>query len=147
MVGVHSFGDDRMAFAETAEHLTGRGHTVIGYDQPGFGATPARGSYASDDTYREHLAHVVRFARAPAPPRPVVVIAESFGASAALSAAARALIAMDGLILSGPGVREDIPAKPFWNGLISTASSVFGSRSVRLPRARSQMSDMARMTP
>lgn len=91
MIGVHSFGDYGIAFAETAERLSQRGHTMVAYDQPGFGTTPARGAYASDDACREHLVHVVRFAKALAPRRPIAIMAESFGAAVAVSAVARAL--------------------------------------------------------
>ncbi len=145
VIGVHSFGDYRMAFAETAERLSPRGHTMLAYDQPGFGATPARGAYASDDAYREHLAHVVRFAKALVPRRPIVIMAESFGASVAVSAVARALIDVDGLILSGPGARENFPAKRLWDSLISGFSNVFGRRSANSSQTDGAMSDIAQL--
>lgn len=143
VVGVHAFGDYKMGFAETAKLLTSRGHTVTAYDQPGFGATPARGIYASDDAYRKHLTKVIRFARSQSPRRPVVVMGESFGASVAISAVGRGDIVVDGLILSGPGVRENLPAKGFWDGLISSVADVFGPRSVRLTQENPRMSDVA----
>jgi alpha-beta hydrolase superfamily lysophospholipase len=144
IVGVHAFGDYHMAFAETAERLTREGHMVISYDQPGFGATDARGAYASDEAYRAHLAQVVDFARARSPGSPVIVMGESFGATVALSSAAQGDIHVDGLILSGPGVRENVVAKPFWDGLLAALVFIFGSRPVRMGQASREMSEAAR---
>ncbi len=145
VVAVHAFGDYRLGFAELAKALNAAGHTLIAYDQAGFGATVNRGAYASDETYRAHLQVVVEYARRRrGAGQPVVVLGESFGGSVALSAIARKLVNADGLILSGPGVREDLPVKPFWDGLISAVASLFGSSSVRLAPSSEGMSRMAR---
>jgi alpha-beta hydrolase superfamily lysophospholipase len=144
IVGVHAFGDYHMAFAETAGRLTCEGHVVVAYDQPGFGATDARGAYASDETYRSHLSRVVEFARRRFPGSPVIVMGESFGATVALISAAYGDIQVDGMILSGPGVRENVVAKPFWDALLAALVLVLGSRPVRMGQGSAGMSEAAR---
>jgi alpha-beta hydrolase superfamily lysophospholipase len=144
VVGVHAFGDYHMAFAETAECLTRAGHLVISYDQPGFGATDSRGAYASDEIYRSHLARVVDFARRQSPGSPVIVMGESFGATVALSTAAQGGISVDGMILSGPGVRESVVAKPFWDVLLAALVFMLGSRPVRMSQSGQEMSEAAK---
>jgi alpha-beta hydrolase superfamily lysophospholipase len=145
LVGVHAFGDYGEAFAEIAEALAPHGHEVIAYDQRGFGDTAHRGAYAGHDAYRRDLATIVHHAATHAAlDRPIVVIAESFGASVALSAAGRGLIYVDGLIVSGPGVREDLPRKGFWDALIQGAAAFLGSRAVRVEQGSAAMSERAR---
>lgn len=143
VVGVHAFGDYRAAFAELADHLNPHGHDVIAFDQRGFGQTAPRGAYAGHDAYLDDLRTIVDRARTIAGDRPVVIVAESFGASVALVAIGRGLVRCDGLILSGPGVREDLPAKSIWDALIDSAASVFGSGSVALNQVSDTMSDTA----
>lgn len=143
VVGVHAFGDHRAAFADLAAHLNQHGHDVMAFDQRGFGQTSNHGAYAGHDAYLNDLKIMVDRARDIAGERPVVIIAESFGASVALVAVGRGLVHCDGLILSGPGVREDLPAKPLWDALIDGAASVFGSGSVTLNQVSDMMSKTA----
>lgn len=144
IVGVHAFGDYRMGFAEIGGRLARAGHVTLAYDQRGFGETQPRGIYASHEAYRADLAHVVARARRIAGRnRPVVIMGESFGGSVALSAVARGEVEADALILSGPGVREDIPAKPFWDAAIRGAAALFGSGSIELDQSDPSLSPMA----
>lgn len=144
IVGVHAFGDYRKGFAEIGTRLARAGHTLLAYDQRGFGETPDRGAYASHEAYRADLADVVAQARKIAGrSRPVVIMGESFGGSVALSAMARGEVEADALVLSGPGVREDIPAKPLWDMAIDGAAALFGSGSVELAQSGPMLSPMA----
>lgn len=54
-------------------------------------------------------------------------------------------IEVDGLILSRPGVRENLPAKQFWDSLISGFANVFGRRSVHFSQTDGAMSDIAQL--
>jgi acylglycerol lipase len=146
VVCVHAFGDYRIAFAEIAELLNRFGHTVAAYDQRGFGETPARGAFAGAAAYAADLATVVANLRKIHPNAPVVILAESFGASVALHAIATATDRMgpvDGLILSGPGVREDLPARGAWDLLIDGAAVLFGRRAVTLDQSDERLSERA----
>jgi alpha-beta hydrolase superfamily lysophospholipase len=145
VVGVHAFGDYRAAFAELAPLLNRHGHTLVAFDQRGFGATPARGAYAGHQTYRDDLALIVREARrSHGHGRPLVLLAESFGASVVLSALGREALDVLAIILSGPGVRENLPAKAWWDALISGARMVFGSGAIRLSQDSDALSERAR---
>jgi acylglycerol lipase len=146
LVCVHAFGDHRQAYAEHARLFGDHGHMLVSFDQRGFGQTPNRGAFADVDAYVRDLATVVANARHLAPEQPVVLLGESFGASVALAVLARRptrLGRIDGLVLAGPGVREDLPAKPVWDALIDGAAAIFGSRSVRLNQADERLTHTA----
>jgi acylglycerol lipase len=145
IVGLHAFGDYSEAFGELARSINRYGHDVFAFDQRGFGRSEPRGVYAGDEAYRDDLASIIAYARRMGSPgAPIIVIGESFGGSVALSTLAERPALADALILSGPGVREDLPAKGLWDGMIDAAASLFGSRSITLDQDNERLSPIAR---
>jgi acylglycerol lipase len=146
VVCAHAFGDYRLAYAEQASRLNRAGHAIIAFDQRGFGETRNRAAFAGDALYVRDLARVAAHARSLWPQRRLVLLGESFGGSVILRAMADKTLrlgSVDAVILSGPGVREDLPAKPAWDALISGASALFGHRSVTLNQVDPRLSAAA----
>jgi alpha-beta hydrolase superfamily lysophospholipase len=113
IVALHGFNDYRAAFAEFGAHAAANGVLVEAYDQPGFGAHPARGSWAGTPELVGALDEAVLSAARRHPGLPVYVLGESMGAAVAMSAMGAAKPPpVAGLILVAPAVWNgaDLPA-------------------------------------
>lgn len=144
VVALHSFGDYHNAFAELGDALAAQGHALISFDQRGFGASTPRGVFAGKARYVADLAATVGEARRRFPDRAVVILGESFGGSVALVALAEGAVRADGLVLAGPGVREDLTAKSLWDAAIHGAAALFGSTAFTVDRDDPALSGVAR---
>jgi alpha-beta hydrolase superfamily lysophospholipase len=108
IVALHGFNDYHAAFADFGRYAAARGVVVEAYDQPGFGAHPARGRWPGTPELVRALDEAVTSARQRHPGSPVFVLGESMGGAVALAAmAAPRPPPVAGLILAAPAV---------WNG-------------------------------
>ena len=113
IVALHGFNDYSAAFAEFGRYAAAKGVLVEAYDQPGFGAHPARGSWPGTPELVRALDAAVKSAEHRHPGLPVFVLGESMGASVAMAAmASPAPPPVAGLILVAPAVWNgaDLPA-------------------------------------
>ncbi|HET6520702.1 MAG TPA: alpha/beta fold hydrolase [Geminicoccaceae bacterium] len=113
LLGLHNFGDYRAAFNLLGPWFAGRGVAVYAYDQRGFGATEARGTWAGAEAMTRDLGDAIRALRLRHGSRPpLYVVGESMGGAVALAALGLGAAAgIDGLILAAPGVREGAPLR------------------------------------
>lgn len=113
IVALHGFNDYRAAFAEFGSYAAANGVLVEAYDQPGFGAHPARGSWPGSQELVRALDAAVGSAKRRHAGLPVFVLGESMGAAVAMAAlASPEPPPVTGLILVAPAVWNgaDLPA-------------------------------------
>ena len=135
VIGLHAFGDFRLAFAEAGPALARRGFRVHAYDQRGFGDTRrprtlarlappgARPQGRDQDPAPEATA------------RGCSCSGESMGGGVALVATARFRPEpVDGLILVEPAVRRGIRLRLMWDVAFATLALVAPGYSRRLTR-------------
>jgi acylglycerol lipase len=105
IVGVHGMNDYANAFHLAARYWAEEGITTLAYDQRGFGRSPRRGIWATDDLRTEDLRTVVALARQAYPHALIAVAGESLGGAVAIEAfASDRPPAADRLILLAPAV-------------------------------------------
>ena len=132
---LHSFGDFRAAGDLAGPELARRGFSVYAYDQRGFGETPDAGLWPGRDALVDDLVTVSRLLQERYPDRPLYLLGESMGGSIALVADARGRLPhIRGLILAGPGVREDIRWRRSWDALLWTGSRIVPGLSYPIDR-------------
>lgn len=110
-IGLHGYGDFRLAFEEVGPWLAERGMALHAYDQRGFGEAPAHGLWPGRRALaRDLCAALVRFGGK----APTFVLGESMGGGVAL-AATRMTPRPSGLILVEPAVRNGTRLRPIWD--------------------------------
>ena len=105
ILGLHGFGDYRLAWEEPAEIWAKAGFVTYAYDQRGFGASPTRGRWPGTETLVEDARAMAALLKAKYPGVPFYLAGESMGGAVALVAADRGL-EPDGLILLAPALRS-----------------------------------------
>jgi acylglycerol lipase len=134
VIGVHAFGDFRLAFAEAGPALARRGFRVHAYDQRGFGDTDGRGRWHGWRRLVRDLKAVIRILR-PSDGSRLFLLGESMGGGVALVATARFRPEpVDGLILVEPAVRRGIRLRLMWDVAFATLALVAPGYSRRLAR-------------
>jgi len=105
VVALHGFNDYGNFFAKTGTYLATRGVTAYAYDQRGFGAAPAPGSWAGVAAYVRDAADAVDAAQRRHPGLPVYLHGTSMGGAVAIMAMTNAEPASAvGVILAAPAV-------------------------------------------
>ncbi len=105
LLGIHGFNDYGNAFAIPAARWTARGYAVYAYDQRGFGAAPAPGTWPGVAALVDDLDEVARAVAARHADKPLTLAGVSMGGAVVMAALAegRAEIAQ-GAVLVGPAV-------------------------------------------
>lgn len=125
VIALHSFRDYRGAFDQLGPWFAARGVSLLALDQRGFGEAPHPGLWAGEQAMLDDVRDLIAVTQREHPRLPVYLMGESMGGSVAL-----ALMGDDdpppvaGLILAAPGVREGIPAKPFWDGALRLSERI-----------------------
>ena len=131
VVAAHGMNDYANAFHIAAPRWAEAGVATYAYDQRGFGRSPGRGIWASEDLLIEDLRTVTALARARHPNAIITVVGESMGGSVAAAAfASETPPAADRLVLLAPGVwgfkSQPLPYKTaLWLAANFTASKVY----------------------
>ena len=105
ILGLHGFGDYRMAWDEPAAIWAKQGITTYAYDQRGFGDSPTRARWPGTEALVDDARAMVMLVKAKHPDVPIYLAGESMGGAVALVAADRSA-EIDGLILSAPALRS-----------------------------------------
>jgi alpha-beta hydrolase superfamily lysophospholipase len=105
ILGLHGFGDYRMAWEDPAELWAKAGITTYAYDQRGFGGSPTRGRWAGTEALVDDAKAMAMLLRAKFPGVPLYLAGESMGGAVALVAADQG-VEVDGLILSATALRS-----------------------------------------
>ena len=154
VIGVHAFGDFRLAFEEVGPELARRGFRVHAYDQRGFGDTAGHGRWHGWRRLVRDLRGVIERLR-PADGSPMLLLGESLGGGVALTAAARFRPdGVTGVILVEPAVRRGIRWRLMWDVAFGTLAFLAPGYSRRLlrgihpeltARARTRLADDPRI--
>lgn len=113
VVLVHGLGEHTGRYAHVAEHLTGLGWDVRGFDHRGHGRSAGRrGDIAEPDSLLRDLGNFIAGARRADAARPLVLLGHSLGGLVAARFVAEALMPhpspwvhpVDGLVLSSPAI-------------------------------------------
>ena len=136
VIGLHSFGEFRDAFALIGTHLAEQNIALWAYDQRGFGDGPHRGFWAGKNTMVQDFQDFTGAVRTVVETNvPLVFMGESMGAAVVLAAVARDNnLNPQSLILSGPGVRENRPNRYWFNAGLWLATRVVSSYEADVPR-------------
>jgi alpha-beta hydrolase superfamily lysophospholipase len=145
VIGLHGFGDFRLAFAEAGPELARRGFRVHAYDQRGFGDTDGHGRWHGWRRLVRDLKAVIKILR-PTDGSRLFLLGESMGGGVALVATARFRPEpLDGLILVEPAVRRGIRLRLMWDVAFATLALVAPGYSRRLARGtHAQFTSVAR---
>lgn len=121
VIALHSFRDHAGAYEALGPWLADRGYSVQALDQRGHGASAPHGRWPGAEPLISDVATMVRTARAEHPERPVFLLGESMGGSAALaSLATHPELKVAGVMAVAPGLRGGIPARGFWDAAVRT---------------------------
>lgn len=115
IVGLHGYGDYRMAWDEPAQIWAKDGITTYAYDQRGFGSSPTRGRWAGTEALVGDAKTMLLLAQAQNPGVPVYLAGESMGGAVALVAADQGA-KTDGLILLATALRSRDTFGPVLSG-------------------------------
>ncbi|QGM21846.1 alpha/beta fold hydrolase [Spiribacter sp. 2438] len=117
VLGVHGLNDHAGSFAPTAAALVPEGMAVYAWDQRGFGASQARGSWPGTDTLVADASWVAGQLRERYPQTPIYLMGISMGGAViALGLDQEPDLPVDGVVLSGPAVwgEEVMPWHQRW---------------------------------
>ena len=112
ILGLHGFGDYRLAWEEPAGIWARDGFTTWAYDQRGFGASPTRARWPGTEALVDDALAVIALLRARYPDIPLSLAGESMGGAVALVAADRGA-PVDGLVLLATALRSRDTLGPF----------------------------------
>lgn len=109
---VHGLGEHALRYTRLAEWLNARGYAARAYDQYGHGRSSGRrGHLARDLQLIDHLAEIAARARESlAAGQRLVVLGHSLGGLIVASAAERALLPVQGVVLSSPALALEMAA-------------------------------------
>jgi alpha-beta hydrolase superfamily lysophospholipase len=105
ILGLHGFGDYRMAWDEPAQIWAKDGIATYAYDQRGFGGSPTRGRWPGTEALVDDAKTMALLLHARYPGVPIYLAGESMGGAVALVAADRGA-EVDGLILLATALRS-----------------------------------------
>ena len=127
VIALHSFGDFRLAFDQLGPWFAARGIAIYAFDQRGFGEGPHPSLWAGADAMIEDLVDAIAAVRAAQAARtPLYLLGESMGGAVIIAALARrGGIAIDGIVLAAPAVRENMPLREFGEGMVDLAARIF----------------------
>jgi len=135
LLGLHSYGDFRLAYADLGPWLAGQGIVTYAYDQRGFGESSQQGRWPESPLLVEDLVDAITVLRQRHPNLPLIVAGESMGGSVILNALAQhPALSIDGSLLAAPGVRGGIRWRYLYNAGLWTAAHLIPATSVEVPR-------------
>jgi acylglycerol lipase len=105
ILGLHGFGDYRMAWDEPAQVWAKDGITTYAYDQRGFGGSPTRGRWAGTEALVGDAKAMLQLVHARHPGVPIYLAGESMGGAVVLVAADQGA-KPDGLVLLATALRS-----------------------------------------
>lgn len=114
VIGLHGYGDFRLAFEEVAPWLAEHGVAFHAYDQRGFGEAPGHGLWPGRRALARDLCAALD-ALSPGNGVPVHVLGESMGGGVALAATQIARRPPSSLILVEPAIRDGVRLRPVWD--------------------------------
>lgn len=117
ILGVHGLNDHAGSFAPTAAALVPEGVAVYAWDQRGFGASQARGTWPGTDTLVADASWVAAQLRERYPQTPIYLMGISMGGAViAMGLDREPDLPVDGVVLSGPAVwgEEVMPWHQRW---------------------------------
>ncbi|WP_024326699.1 alpha/beta fold hydrolase [Thioalkalivibrio sp. AKL19] len=133
VIALHSFRDHAGAYQDLGPWLAERGYAVHALDQHGHGASEPHGRWPGAAALIEDVAVMVREARAVYPDRPVFLLGESMGGSAALAAlATHPELPVTGVIAVAPGLRGGIPVRGLWDAAVRAGETFAGGLTVTI---------------
>jgi acylglycerol lipase len=105
LLGIHGFNDYGNAFAIPAARWVARGYAVYAYDQRGFGAAPAPGTWPGVAALVDDIDEVARAIAARHAGKPLTLVGVSMGGAVVMAALAEGHAeAAQGAVLVGPAV-------------------------------------------
>ena len=108
---VHGLGEYAGRYDHFARRLNTWGYAVRSYDQYGHGDSGgSRGALPQANRLVDDLADLIETTRARHPGLPLVLLGHSMGGVVAATLAARALLPLDGLVLSSPALATRLSA-------------------------------------
>ena len=131
---LHGCCDYSGAFDSVGAKLARAGYAALAYDQRGFGATPSRGTWATEDRLARDVGDAAAFLRNRiSHDLPLFVIGESMGGAVALHAAARGLDAA-GLVLVAPGALASPERRSLYAWILYGARKLVGEAELVVER-------------
>ncbi|HUO94439.1 MAG TPA: alpha/beta fold hydrolase [Rhizomicrobium sp.] len=131
---LHGCCDYSGAFDSVGAKLARSGFAALAYDQRGFGATRARGTWAGEDRLvRDVRDAAAFFRRRIGQDLPLFVLGESMGGAVALHAAARGLEA-SGLVLVAPGALASSFRRSLYSWILYGARKLVGEAELVVER-------------
>lgn len=111
LLALHGLNDYSRAFENLGEYLSGRGITVLAYDQRGFGNSAGHGLWHGSERLAADLVTMTTLLREQYAGIPVYLLGESMGGAVALASLASAALEVDGTVLVAPAVwaRDRMP--------------------------------------
>ncbi|WP_018950878.1 alpha/beta fold hydrolase [Thioalkalivibrio sp. AKL12] len=133
VIALHSFRDHAGAYDALGPWLADRGYSVQALDQRGHGTSEPHGRWPGAEPLISDVAAMVRAAQAEDPDRPIFLLGESMGGSAALaSLATHPELEVAGVMAIAPGLRGGIPARGFWDAAVRTGEVLAGGLTLTI---------------
>lgn len=135
LLGLHSYGDFRLAYAALGPWLAQQGIVGYAYDQRGFGESGDKGLWPEDELLVNDLIDAIQVLRQRHPELPLILAGESMGGSVVLTTLAEhPELDVRGAILAAPGVRGGIQLRYLYNVGLWLAAHVVPSKALSVPR-------------
>ncbi|WP_018871629.1 alpha/beta fold hydrolase [Thioalkalivibrio sp. ALJ16] len=133
VITLHSFRDHSGAYAELGPWLAARGYSVHALDQRGHGRREDHGRWPGIEPMLADVVAMVEQVRGEHPQKPLFLLGESMGGSAALAAVAtHPELDVDGVIAVAPGLRGGIPARRLWDAAVWTGERIAGGLALTI---------------
>jgi acylglycerol lipase len=104
VLALHGFNDYSLFFDDPGDFLAPHGIRAFAYDQRGFGAAPAPGTWAGAKAYADDARDALAALKRRYPSTPVYLLGMSMGGAVAMLAAEDGLPDVSGVILVAPAV-------------------------------------------
>jgi len=104
VLALHGFNDYSLFFDDPGDFLAPYGIRSFAYDQRGFGAAPAPGTWAGANAYADDARDALAALKRRYPATPIYLLGMSMGGAVAMLAAEGGLQGVSGLILVAPAV-------------------------------------------
>jgi alpha-beta hydrolase superfamily lysophospholipase len=142
VVAAHGMNDYAGHFRDAARWLaTQAAISVYAYDQRGFGRSPDIGRWPGAAALGADLRAAIAAVRRDNPGLPVFVLGHSMGAAVVMTAAAKAPLEADGVILAAPGVWGGSRMPIAYRFALNVSASLAPGKTLTGERAGRQASD------
>ncbi|TVU73631.1 alpha/beta fold hydrolase [Cobetia crustatorum] len=135
LLGLHSYGDFRLAYAPLGPWLAQQGIVSYAYDQRGFGESDDKGLWPEGALLINDLIDAIQVLRQRHPELPLILAGESMGGSVVLTALAEhPELDVRGAILAAPGVRGGIRLRYLYNAGLWLTAHLAPNQTLSVPR-------------